>query len=63
MTTTQTDSGHGALSATVQDSTTPLELPGEQEETHQEDYPHKENEVLTFDFGTASPDDEEALSK
>lgn len=62
MTTTQTDSGHGNVTATAQNTTTPSEFPDEQERSHQGCHSHEENEVLTFDFGTASTAKEDAPS-
>ncbi|KAG9570190.1 hypothetical protein KCU71_g1325, partial [Aureobasidium melanogenum] len=62
MTNPQTGSGHEDVTASTQDSITPNELPDEQEGAHLEGYMHDENEVLTFNFGTASPAVEEAPS-
>ncbi|KAG9568489.1 hypothetical protein KCU71_g2029, partial [Aureobasidium melanogenum] len=65
-TNTQTGSEHEDVIATMQDTIShdelTDELTDEQEDTHQEGYMHDEGEVLTFDFGTASPAIEEAPS-
>lgn len=55
MTTTQIDSDQVNVTATPQNTIISNELPDEQEETHQEGSLREEHEVLTFDFGTASP--------
>ncbi|KEQ61355.1 uncharacterized protein M437DRAFT_67304 [Aureobasidium melanogenum CBS 110374] len=59
MANSQTGSGHEDVAAAIQDSTSTHELPDEQEETDEEGHTVDENDVLTFDFGTASPAVEE----
>lgn len=63
MTSSQTGSGHEDVAAAIQNSTNTHELPHKQEETDEEGHTVDENDVLTFDFGTASPAVEEPPSK
>ncbi|KAG9944967.1 hypothetical protein KCU85_g7623, partial [Aureobasidium melanogenum] len=59
MTSSQTGSGHEDVAAAIQNSTNTHELPHKQEEIDEEGHTVDENDVPTFDFGTASPAVEE----